>query len=506
MFRLSILFTAALVAWLAASAGGWAQNPVSALAPAEPSQAAPDPNVPPTIELTLAPAAEPRPALQYSLLPTEDERTPGNAAPHYYRAIVMQQQLPKEHSQLYVDKYRLWEQATGADYPKEEVAKWLGAQENILKELRLAAHREYCDWDFRLQDLRGLEMLSFLLPEIQECRSLARTLRVKARYEILDGRPKDALETLRIGYQLGRDSAQASFLVSALVGVAICNMMNEELLLLMRHSDQNYYWALAALPDPLIDLRPAMEFEMHFPQQMFPFLIDAETTHRSPDEWRRLIVECMQGMGAMSGGANDSDGWYDELAVAAFMAKLYPAAKEALIAGGMTRERVEAMPVAQVVAIQTARTSEYAFQEVFKVWLLPYPEASRRIPEIEQKLEDEGILRLAAALSGKAGLPLASLLLPAVSQVMQAEVRLARNLAALRAIEALRMHAAANGGKLPQSLAEVTVVPVPENPATNQPFAYAYDAAAGTATLEVPPIGGLPPQHDAKRYVIRLKK
>ena len=44
----------------------------------------------------------------------------------------------------------------------------------------------------------------------------------------------------------------------------------------------------------------------------------------------------------------------------------------------MDRERVEAMPVGQVVAIQTARSTEYAFHEVFKLLLLPYDEAHRR--------------------------------------------------------------------------------------------------------------------------------
>ena len=55
------------------------------------------------------------------------------------------------------------------------------------------------------------------------------------------------------------------------------------------------------------------------------------------------------------------------------------------------------------------------------------------------------------------------------------------------------------------SLAAVTVVPAPNNPATGQPFVYTLDAAAGTATLDVPPLGNMTPQQDGKRYVIRLK-
>jgi hypothetical protein len=52
----------------------------------------------------------------------------------------------------------------------------------------------------------------------------------------------------------------------------------------------------------------------------------------------------------------------------------------------------------------------------------------------------------------------------------------------------------------------VTVVPVPNNPATGQPFPYQYDAEAAAATLDVPPVGNLTPRQDGKRYVIQIKK
>jgi len=51
----------------------------------------------------------------------------------------------------------------------------------------------------------------------------------------------------------------------------------------------------------------------------------------------------------------------------------------------------------------------------------------------------------------------------------------------------------------------VTVVPVPLNPATGEPFPYKLDAATNTATLEVPTNPGLQPRFDGKRYVIGLE-
>jgi hypothetical protein len=463
--------------------------------------APPDPNQPETIELVLSPAAEPRPALQYTLLPSPAERSPGNAAQHYYKAILIQKNQPKEISEQYNASEDRWLAATREEFPHAEVAKWLAAQGSVLAEVKIAAFRETCDWDFRLQDLRGPELLGFLLPEIQECRTLARTIRLKARAQTMAGRPDEALQTLRLGYQLARDAAEPPYLICALVGVAIESIMDQELLVLMQHSDANYYWALAALPKPLIELRRAMEFEMNMPQQLFPLLADAETAQRSPDEWRRELLGCIRGLASLDGGAA-MEPWQMELAAAALVAKLYPEAKEQLLADGFDPQKLEAMPVAQVVAIQTSRSVKYAFHEVFKLSYMPYHEAIAREPALLKRLEEEGHLK--GKLGGPEGLPITSLLMPAVAAVRHAEVRSARNPTALQVIEAIRMHAAATG-KLPGSLAEITIVPVPLNPATGQPFAYSFDATAQRATLEYPPTGNLPARHDAKRYVIRLK-
>jgi hypothetical protein len=154
------------------------------------------------------------------------------------------------------------------------------------------------------------------------------------------------------------------------------------------------------------------------------------------------------------------------------------------------------------VAIHTSRSVEYAFQEVFKLSFMPYHEALAREPALLKRLEEQGYLH--GKLGGREGLPITSLLMPAVAAVRHAEMRSARNPTALQVIEAIRMHAAATG-KLPASLAEITIVPVPINPATGQPFEYQLDAAAATGTLEFPATGNMPARHDARRYVMRLK-
>src|SRR4029079_8083986 len=114
-------------------------------------------------------------------------------------------------------------------------------------------------------------------------------------------------------------------------------------------------------------------------------------------------------------------------------------------------------------------------------------------------------IRADAGLTGKIGLPIANLFLPAVSNVLHAQVRAARNLAALQAIEAIRMHMAITGAA-PASLGDISCVPVPPNPATGQPFPYKLDSPAGVATLDVPPSAALPARYEGKHYVLKLRK
>src|SRR5688572_15307552 len=78
------------------------------LAPGDEPATEKDPNIAPTIELAIAAAAEPRPALKYRLAPDIGERKAGNAASHYYRAIILQRQKPKEYWQQAEENYAAW--------------------------------------------------------------------------------------------------------------------------------------------------------------------------------------------------------------------------------------------------------------------------------------------------------------------------------------------------------------------------------------------------------------
>ena len=192
--------------------------------------------------------------------------------------------------------------------------------------------------------------------------------------------------------------------------------------------------------------------------------------------------------------------WRSKAGLVLMMAKAYPAAKAELIKEGMDEKKVEAMSVAQVIAIQTSRRTREAYDDVFKAMVLPYPEALK----VSLQMNELTKQRMSPSVFfGTQGLPIAQMIMPATMQVKRAEIRGPRQFAVLQAIEAIRLHAAATGD-LPKSLASITVVPVPPNPIDRQPFPYSL--SGHTATLEMPILADETPRNLARRYIITLAK
>ena len=72
---------------------------------------------------------------------------------------------------------------------------------------------------------------------------------------------------------------------------------------------------------------------------------------------------------------------------------------------------------------------------------------------------------------------------------------------ALRVVEAVRMHAA-EAGRLPASLDDIVIVPVPVNPITTLPYLYRLDGKM--AVLDLPFSDGMPGV--AWRFEIQLEE
>lgn len=495
--RIHVATTIAAAIFVAQLSTAWGQA-----APATPSAE----DVLPVTKLVISPAAEPDPPLKYTLIPAYGDLQPGNAATSYYRAITL---MPKDESKLFNEPQQEWLDLPLDKLPRDEARAWLSHYRVVLEEVRVGTLRESCDWNHRTREMQGLDPVGFLLPELQELRTLARVLRIKARLEIVEGRFAEAIVTITQGYRLAEDAGSSPLLISALVGIVIAQNMDECVKDWIEEGGPNLYWALASLPNPLINIRVALQQEMNLPFQMFPFLKDPEHADHTPEQWKKILAEFAQYLSDLSlvtsaGRQGDINAHLlaQSMGTGIILAG-YSAAKEQLIASGMDAATVEAMPVGQVVAIQTARTCRKTYQETMKWTLLPYWQITESMDASMADLQAKGFIGQSGGM--QRGIPIAPLLLPAVSTATFAPVRLQRDLATLQTIEALRMSVARSGGQWPQTLDELSFAPAPIDPVTGQSFTYTK-LENGNVELILAPPPGRPASNFGKRFELELKK
>ena len=444
------------------------------------------------VQIVLYPAAEPRPAMKYQLLPPFLERRPGNAAVWWNR-------LPAERAGFFRKFYDKWKDIEKwmeiplgdpreKECRKEVLAKHVGMFDRgeIYSDMERAARFESCDWQ---QPIREGNYIAILLPEVQQMRTYGRLLEAKAHLEIAEGRYDEAVRTLQTGYAEARHVVQSPTLVSALVGVTIAGTMSNEVQQLIQQPDApNLYWALSTLPRPLVDFRLGGEAESNLLYLQFPRLRDLDKKNLSPEEWRKLLNEVMEDIRTIWDTSVDP---HMLPAVTTLLAlRGYPLAKRTLIEQGRTAAEVEAMPVAQVVLLYTVQLYEELSDDQFKWFFLPAAEAGDGLQRAEQ--------RMSRAFTAKREIiPLASILLPASASAKKAETRLEWKLAMLRIFEAMRLYAAAHDGQWPDHLSDITNVPVPVNPYDGKPFVYRREGDKAILNSETGP-RGMPWRYEIK--------
>ena len=144
------------------------------------------------------------------------------------------------------------------------------------------------------------------------------------------------------------------------------------------------------------------------------------------------------------------------------------------MAGGMAAEKVDAMPVDQVVGLYLFRQYLVIADEMWKTWHLPYWQASAKYPSSDELWESRRKL--------VAENPFIALI-PTVPNIRLQFARVDRNICLLRVIESLRDYAATHENHFPQSLEDLSQLPAPINPVTGRSFP--YRSAGGIAVIEV---------------------
>jgi hypothetical protein len=254
----------------------------------------------------------------------------------------------------------------------------------------------------------------------------------------------------------------------------------------------NLYWALATRPRPQFDLRRASEVELTLPTRMFGWLADADIMSRSSVEWQAEFRETVRALNHSGGlqpfSFRDYVDWQIDLLATVMMLRGYTGARRDLVVWGDAAADVEALPVGQAIARHQTLLYRRVSQNMLKAAYLPLIEARVVAGSEERRLMEEGLLR--PAWQGHESFAIVGTLLPAMKQVYVAALRREVFLSGLQVIEALRMHAAGHDGQLPQSLEEITTVPVPKNPVTGEPYPYRIQDQRALLEIESPdPVG-----------------
>ncbi len=451
-----------------------------------------------TYQLTVTPAPEPDPVFTHRLVLQDIDLLEGNAASYYYRAMMHLRsnstRVIKEFGDETFYNWMVPEMTPLAKLPIEDAKRAIAVLD--LEAVNRATRTRNCDWGLDISSLRGRDVFSYWLEECQQSREISRALSVQTRVALAERDFVAALDALRQNIRLGGDTARIPVLVSGLVGIAEIGITSVNLAeFIAQPGSPNLYWALAELPDPIVDLRPAVRAESEVGWKLTPILKDAETAQRTAEEWNA------QWQSLASSGLRDlmndppttlkSGEW----GMAALGFSGFTHAKQQLLAWGFDQAKVEAMAVGQVLAVYTARVYQHYADLQERTWYVSWPEAQRMLAEAEKVRTSEAVWNNPQ----RELFPIASELLPAMRATRIAHEKSRRQIAALRVIEALRMHAAEHDGQLPATLAEVSCVPVPDNPATGEPFVYQLDGA--TAVLELPASDGLT---ISARYEIRV--
>jgi hypothetical protein len=433
--------------------------------------------------LSLASAHEPVPVMKYRLLPRRLDQKAGNAALLYYSAAAL---CPDENPNEMRKKIDDWRALPADQLPRQELDEVLSSFENCFHYIELAAQRAHCQWDMPLEDGYALQ-----LPALSVYRSMAMAMQLKIRLLIADGQMEQALEMLQHGLHMGHGIAQGPTVIQGLVGTAITALMLKEVEGLMQMSDApSLYWALTALPDPLVDMYPSLENEREILFVEFPQLRNLETELLSTGQASAAVSSFLGKIQSLGGGMDELP--FKGLVPAGWVMIHYFAAKEHLAHRGFSQERIETMPAAQAVLIYQKQEYLDMLDGMFKWFTVPYYQAQPHLQRSEQRFDDH---RKAKGIKAN----LFSVLLPALSRIAFLEARLDRHVALLRTIEAIRLFAADHSGQLPDALADITQVPIPTDPVTGQTFLYKRKDAQ-SARLEAP----VSPAESKKRPVYDL--
>jgi hypothetical protein len=445
--------------------------------------AAPGPNKDRLVVLDVPPAPAPIPALKYQLLPQVGELKPGNAAAAYLKCFADDPTFPFDEEAMEAREKLLSGPLT--DIPPGSLRGYGG---RTLRQADFAARLEYADWNI-LPQVRA-EGYQLRLPEAQSLRALGSALAVRCRGQIVDKDYEGAIQTLQTIFALARHMGDCPSIITGQVGAGVAGVgLDRVEELIQQAGAPNLYWALTGLPAPLVEVRKGVSTNRGITPATFGHLLDASRVW-TPGDVEAVAKRWMR-TGAMTDGSEaDRQATTNWLRERARDEAWLAAARQGLIAAGDPADKVGQYPPEQVLLYHVYRKSRVNYDEAFKWMSVPYWQSERPLAEMAKAPADveDRLTRM---------MPFA------VAKIKASHVRLEQRIALVRVVEAIRLSAGGNGGKLPTALTELAV-PLPDDPVTGQPFAYKLERM--TATLDGKPTRTAAGAMLQYRYVIRLRK
>lgn len=474
-----------------------------------PSKPAPTPAEPPVIPtltppvkdgkvtypLVLSPAVASKPLSDFYLEAGYGEKQPGEKLGGFLKCFMEQDTFYNQENQL---KREVW-LGTAIDDLPADLRSQTGVGGGIAyKESKYTTMMGFADQAARYTRTEWNEYFNlrrdaiyFLLPEVQKLRALARAVYLRLRCEIKAGEFDKAVVSTRTLFGLARMLETHPTLIGNLVGMAVVSMALDGLQeMVARPGCPNLYWSFADLPTPLVSLREGLGGERVFLSAQFGKSIPADRamTEKEVAATLQMIAE-LQGMGGNGGGPLDKP--VVKYASLTVDDKLLDAARERLTKDGTPADVVKAMPKLQLVMLEDMARYNVTRDDIFKWVNRPHPEALAGLKGMEEAIKKEK----------QSGWVLGPIFLPSVSRVATVQAKLDQRVAYLMTVEAIRLHAAENGGKLPEKLADIKMT-VPADPVSGKPFI--YSVKDGTATLTGANPSGM--ESDNRVYELKVRK
>jgi len=200
------------------------------------------------VEMTLSPSRPPEAANKLRLWPEAEKQIAADAVPLYSKAA---QSLPND---LNTDQISQWLKSPLDKLPQDEVKSILQQLKPALQLVEQAAGCKLCNWP---------AFAPGTMPaNLNEYRTLAYALALKARFEMAQGRYDQAAGAIRTGLVAGKQIGEGPTLIQGLVGVAIGALTLRQVEEFVQGAvAPNIYEALRQLPKPLVDLNKPIAVE-----------------------------------------------------------------------------------------------------------------------------------------------------------------------------------------------------------------------------------------------------